>query len=553
MKKLLFTIGLFFCGISLFAQTTLTVGMTGAQVRTAINNNMLNPTLPPTTVSTTGVIYKGTLSWIHDYPGLHAGGGYRLAEFGSTRGKNLFIGKRSGNFTLSTSVGEGVQNVCVGDSTGAILTTGSLNTLIGNSAGAWVTSGNANTLVGRQAGFRIKTGTLNTILGESSMERSNASYNTSIGANAMMFSKLGDYNTMIGFNAGYGVADQNLVEARSVYTYCVGIGDNALGATRSGTQLIAIGSSAMGSARNAGTNSIAIGNYALNYNRVQYNIAIGEYSGYVDSTGQMNIWMGNHTGYTAQGATRTVAIGYNSAYNLTNGLENTFLGAYSGNGVTTGGENTLIGRSSGGSAIVGGIGNTFLGFSTGITTTGNYNLFLGNRAGSSQTGNYKLIIDPGYNGSSRGSEAREWRKSLMVGLAGADSSAQYVRVNGYLMATGTTSSTGTALVMDANGRVFMATSSKEFKHNIKTLGYNTDAILKVRPVTYNYIGTEASDIGYIAEEFQTLGLTNLLNYKDGKPFSIKYDRIPIYLIEVVKKQQAKLDDLEKRIKVFESR
>ncbi|MDD5595933.1 MAG: hypothetical protein PHY94_06820, partial [Candidatus Omnitrophica bacterium] len=66
--------------------------------------------------------------------------------------------------------------------------------------------------------------------------------------------------------------------------------------------------------------------------------------------------------------------------------------------------------------------------------------------------------------------------------------------------------------------------------------------------------TRKADIGYIAEDFEALGLKDLVVYDDkGLASSIKYDRIPLYLVEIVKAQETKIADLEKRIKALEEK
>lgn len=51
-----------------------------------------------------------------------------------------------------------------------------------------------------------------------------------------------------------------------------------------------------------------------------------------------------------------------------------------------------------------------------------------------------------------------------------------------------------------------------------------------------YKTTRGRDIGYTAEEFDKLGLDDLLIYRDGQPDAIKYDRLPLYILEIIKEQ-----------------
>lgn len=74
---------------------------------------------------------------------------------------------------------------------------------------------------------------------------------------------------------------------------------------------------------------------------------------------------------------------------------------------------------------------------------------------------------------------------------------------------------------------------------------NFAKILEVDPQAFTYKATGDQSFGYIAEDFDSLGLKNLVNYdKEGLPNSIKYDRIPIYLLEVIKEQQREITALK---------
>jgi hypothetical protein len=97
---------------------------------------------------------------------------------------------------------------------------------------------------------------------------------------------------------------------------------------------------------------------------------------------------------------------------------------------------------------------------------------------------------------------------------------------------GLTSTAGTAIVVDANGNFYTSSSSARYKENIKDLNVDFSKILQVEPKSYNYKATGAKDLGYIAEEFNALGLTDLVLYDNqGRPDAIKYDRMGVYAIE----------------------
>ncbi|MFH1565705.1 MAG: tail fiber domain-containing protein, partial [bacterium] len=117
-----------------------------------------------------------------------------------------------------------------------------------------------------------------------------------------------------------------------------------------------------------------------------------------------------------------------------------------------------------------------------------------------------------------------------------------------LSVAGLGSSTGTALVIDANGNIYKDSSSIRFKENLKPLDSDFSKILALTPYSFNFKETGASDIGYMAEDVAAAGLTDLVLYdSEGRPSSIKYSRMPLYAFEILKSQQLKLTELENNL------
>lgn len=117
-----------------------------------------------------------------------------------------------------------------------------------------------------------------------------------------------------------------------------------------------------------------------------------------------------------------------------------------------------------------------------------------------------------------------------------------------LTVAGLESGTGTALVIDSSGNIFKNSSSKRYKDDINHLQTNSLTLLNASPVSFRYNGTDMYDIGFIAEDFDALGLKDLVIYdKEGKPDAIKYDKLSIYILEIVKQQQEALKTLEETL------
>jgi hypothetical protein len=139
--------------------------------------------LPSTSSSTTGVIYKGSSSFLHNY------------KASSTDGANTFVGKDAGNFSMSrnSSITDASYNSGFGAGTFKDLTTGGYNTASGAYALYNNTTANNNVAVGTAT-------LLNTTTGGS---------NTAIGQKSGYSNQTGSGNVFIGNEAGYNETGSN--------------------------------------------------------------------------------------------------------------------------------------------------------------------------------------------------------------------------------------------------------------------------------------------------------------------------------------------------------
>jgi len=100
------------------------------------------------------------------------------------------------------------------------------------------------------------------------------------------------------------------------------------------------------------------------------------------------------------------------------------------------------------------------------------------------------------------------------------------------------------------GELQVDNSSRRLKRNIVPMEEDFTKILKVQPKYYNRIGYPDSliEAGYIAEEFDSLGLQPLVHYyANGDIFGISYDRISLYLTEIVKMHHADIAQLKAEV------
>jgi hypothetical protein len=141
-----------------------------------------------------------------------------------------------------------------------------------------------------------------------------------------------------------------------------------------------------------------------------------------------------------------------------------------------------------------------------------------------------------------------------------------------------TSGTGAVMIRTSGGELRPQSSTKFVKDNIVDLKFSKDQIFKLRPVMYNLKPALGGDreIGLIAEEVeealpelviygperQWIGNTGvpqtdengkeILNTNKLVPYSVYYDRLPVYLLSIIKEQEDRLNQLEKKIADLEA-
>jgi hypothetical protein len=120
---------------------------------------------------------------------------------------------------------------------------------------------------------------------------------------------------------------------------------------------------------------------------------------------------------------------------------------------------------------------------------------------------------------------------------------------------------GSAVYIKPDGKLYKLSSSRRYKENIQKLEDDFSKILKVEPKSFTWKSSGAKDIGLIAEDLDEMGLKNLVIYNnEGQPESVKYEKVSLYLLEVIKELKAQNDslkakneELEARVRALESR
>ncbi|MFH1614028.1 MAG: tail fiber domain-containing protein [Planctomycetota bacterium] len=132
-----------------------------------------------------------------------------------------------------------------------------------------------------------------------------------------------------------------------------------------------------------------------------------------------------------------------------------------------------------------------------------------------------------------------------------DPESYTMRVNGTLgvegaveiRGMGTTSSGDNVII--TNNRLYREFSSAKYKDNIQPLDDDFSKILAVQPRSFIDKTTKQRAIGLIAEELDELGLNKLVGYnKENQPETVRYTRVCLYLLEVLKDQATTTEQLK---------
>jgi len=161
-----------------------------------------------------GIIYKGTIPFIHDFSyGLNAGGITPV-------GRNTFVGVDAGNFTMG--------------STATTTSHGSYNNAIGYQSLRFNTTGYNNNAMGYASLYSNTTGTYNNAMGYASLRyNTTGSYNNASGAYSLRSNTTGTYNNASGASSlRYNTTghNNNAMGYASLYANTTGTYNNAMGA-----------------------------------------------------------------------------------------------------------------------------------------------------------------------------------------------------------------------------------------------------------------------------------------------------------------------------------
>jgi hypothetical protein len=275
--------------------------------------------------------------------------------------------------------------------------------------------------------------------------------------------------------------------------------------------------------------------------------------------------------------TDNTAVGSQALFGLTTGIQNTAVGAQAlfnntANRNTAEGFRALINNTTGDSNTANGVNallanvtgdfNTAIGFSalqdnnasvnTAIganalqhNTTGDRNIALGVNAGEFlTTGSDNIdIANAGVTGESNtvriGKSTKQFR-TFIAGISG-------------------TPVVGDTVVVDGNGQLGTVASAARFKKEIRPMDKTSEAILALRPVTFEYKSDSKGtpQFGLIAEEVAKVNPHLVVRDGNGDIYSVRYEAVNAMLLNeflkehrTVQEQGATIAELKKQIEAL---
>jgi len=274
------------------------------------------------------------------------------------------------------------------------------------------------------------------------------------------------------------------------------------------------------------------------------NTAIGHGALFNNTTASQNTAVGrtallhNTTGF------QNVAVGFETLFNNSTGFHNTAIGIAALFRNTTGNHNTATGDLSLAANTTGSFNTVQGAHALNTNAIGNLNIALGTAAGENLTGSNNIDISSG-GVVAEANTIRIGNEVLFTdreGLVHPAHSATFIAgISGATVS-------GTAVVVNNQGRLGVSPSSARFKDEIKPMDNVSEAILALKPVTFRYkkdidsAGTP--QFGLVAEDVEQVNPDLVVRDEKGKAYTVRYDAVNAMLLNEFLKEHRKVHELE---------
>lgn len=443
--------------------------------------------------------------------------GVEAGQTGPSGTQNTLIGYRSGASLEGAS-----NNVFVGAYAGEnsvgfpnnLGTPAGLNTFVGSRAGRSNVDGTENTYIGAFAGnFSLMSG--NTFIGYSAGESASGGNNIFIGRGTGIFHD-GNFNTFIGNFAGNG-------PETGTYLTLVGLG------TDLGEENLSNASAIGAFARVDQDNSLVLGsiagiNNATENTRVGIGTSTPERILHVKGPGAQEIMVESSD---ASGRKWTIQASGDPGSGRFEIVDRTAVAsrvAILANGRVGIGVTSPQNRFEVNGAI---------------QVTGGRVTPVGNAVTISSESDYDLV--------------QSWanRNLILNGLGNFvginnTSPADQLDVSGRIRVSSLGSAGATTLCRNTSNQISTCSSSIRYKNDVKSFPDGFNKLRLLRPVTFSWKDSSMFDLGLVAEEVAEIEPL-LVTYKNGEVEGVKYDRIGVLLVNVVKEQATELERQKEKV------
>ncbi|HUF02608.1 MAG TPA: tail fiber domain-containing protein [Aridibacter sp.] len=121
-------------------------------------------------------------------------------------------------------------------------------------------------------------------------------------------------------------------------------------------------------------------------------------------------------------------------------------------------------------------------------------------------------------------------------------------VEGRIRVSSLGSSGSTSLCRNASNQISTCSSSQRYKSGIENFSGGFDLLIRLRPVSFSWKDSGMLDVGLVAEEVAEIEPLLVTYNSQGVVEGVKYDRIGVVLVNVVKQQQAEIESLRYEVK-----
>jgi hypothetical protein len=272
-----------------------------------------------------------------------------------------------------------------------------------------------------------------------------------------------------------------------------------------------------------------------------FNTAVGLLSLRSVTTGSFNTGVGAGTLF-ANTADNNTATGAGALLSNTTGSRNTANGAFALFSNTTAGFNTANGEGALYSNTTG-FENTANGFEALYFNTGNGNTAYGFAALSGNTtGDSNIAL-----GIGAGSNVTTASNVIAIGNVGANASDTCFIGNIYTTVQPVVGTDPDNVTVNSLGRLGRANvSSRRYKHDIKLMDKASEALFKLKPVSFRYKkefdSTQTLAFGLIAEQVAEVYPDLVGRNAEGQPESVRYEQINAMLLNEFLKEHRKVEE-----------